>query len=155
MPRNEQAVRLLVILRTLEASRQGVTLEQLAESLAPGATRHSRTLRRDLDALEEIGYPLVTDRVDGRTRWRLLDGFRDVPGLRFSPTELMALAFTRRLIAPLDGTELHASLQSALSKAASMLPPQGLGLIQQLEGVFPWDSARINVIAGIERRSIA
>lgn len=136
MPRNEQAVRLLVILRTLEASRQGVTLEQLAESLAPGATRHSRTLRRDLDALEEIGYPLVTDRVDGRTRWRLLDGFRDVPGLRFSPTELMALAFTRRLIAPLDGTELHASLQSALSKAASMLPPQGLGLIQQLEGAF-------------------
>ena len=136
MPRNEQAVRLLVILRALEASRQGVTLEQLAESLAPGATRHSRTLRRDLDALEEIGYPLVTDRVDGRTRWRLLDGFRDVPGLRFSPTELMALTFTRRLIAPLDGTELHASLQSALSKAAAMLPPQGLGLIQQLEGVF-------------------
>jgi predicted DNA-binding transcriptional regulator YafY len=65
-----------------------------------------------------------------------LDGFRDVPGLRFSPTELMALAFTRRLIAPLDGTELHASLQSALSKAASMLPPQGLGLIQQLEAAF-------------------
>ena len=109
MPRNEQAVRLLVILRALEASRQGVTLEQLADALAPGATRHSRTLRRDLDALEEIGYPLVTDRVDGRTRWRLLDGFRDVPGLRFSPTELMALAFTRRLMPP--STERNSMLR--------------------------------------------
>jgi predicted DNA-binding transcriptional regulator YafY len=136
MPRNDQAIRLLVILRKLEASRQGVTLEGLADSLAPGAARHSRTLRRDLDALEEAGYPLVTDRVDGRTRWRLLDGFHHVPELRFSPTELMALAFTRRLVAPLDGTELHASLQSALNKAAAMLPPQGLGLIQQLEGAF-------------------
>jgi predicted DNA-binding transcriptional regulator YafY len=136
MPRNEQAVRLLVLLQKLEASRHGVTLEQLADSLAPGSTRHPRTLRRDLDAREEAGYPLVTDRIDGRTRWRLLDGFHNVPGLRFSPTELMALTFTRRLIAPLEGTELHASLQSALNKAAAMLPPQGLGLIQQLEGAF-------------------
>ena len=136
MPRNDQAVRLLVILQKLEASRQGMTLEQLSESLAPGSTRHPRTLRRDLDALEEAGYPLVTDRVDGRTKWRLLDGFRHIPALRLSPTELMALTFTRRLIAPLEGTELHASLQSALSKAAAMLPPQGLELVQQLDGTF-------------------
>ncbi|WP_447601054.1 helix-turn-helix transcriptional regulator [Nitrospira sp. Nam80] len=136
MPRNDQAVRLLVILQKLEASRQGVTLEQLSESLAPGSTRHPRTLRRDLDALEEAGYPLVTDRVDGRTKWRLLDGFRHIPALRLAPTELMALTFTRRLIAPLEGTELHASLQSALNKAAAMLPPQGLELVQQLDGMF-------------------
>ena len=136
MPRNDQAVRLLVILQRLEASRQGVTLEQLADSLAPGTARHSRTLRRDLDALEDAGYPLVADRVDGRTRWQLLDGFRNVPGLRFSPTELMALTFTRRLIAPLEGTELHGSLLSALSKAAAVLPPQSLELVQQLDGTF-------------------
>ena len=52
MARNDQAVRLLVVLKQLEASRQGLTLEQLAESLAPGSTRHPRTLRRDLAALE-------------------------------------------------------------------------------------------------------
>jgi predicted DNA-binding transcriptional regulator YafY len=111
-------------------------LEQLSESLVLGATRHPRTLRRDLDALEDAGYPLVTERVEGRTTWRLLDGFRHVPALRLSPTELMALTFTRRLIAPLEGTELHASLQSALNKAAAMLPPQGLELVQQLDGTF-------------------
>lgn len=136
MPRNDQAVRLLVVLQQLEASRQGVTLEQLADSLAPGSTRHPRTLRRDLAALEEAGYPLVTERLNGRTTWRLLEGFRNVPGLRFSPTELMALTFSRRLIAPLEGTELHTSLQSALGKAAAALPPQGVALVQQLDGTF-------------------
>ena len=136
MPRNDQAIRLLVVLKQLEASRQGVTLEQLAESLAPGSTRHPRTLRRDLAALEEAGYPLVTERVNGHTVWRLLEGFRNVPGLRFSPSELMALTFSRRLISPLEGTELHTSLQSALGKAAAALPPQGVALVQQLDGTF-------------------
>ncbi|GMV51450.1 MAG: hypothetical protein AMXMBFR67_29930 [Nitrospira sp.] len=35
MPRNDQAVRLLVILKQLEGARHGLTLEQLADSLAP------------------------------------------------------------------------------------------------------------------------
>ncbi|MCC2643538.1 MAG: putative Transcriptional regulator [Nitrospira sp.] len=136
MSRNDQAVRLLVVLQKLETSRQGITLEQLAEFLAPGSTRHPRTLRRDLAALEEAGYPLVTERINGHTCWRLMEGFRSVPGLRFSPTELMALTFSRRLIAPLEGTELHSSLQSALGKAAAALPPQGVALVQQLDGTF-------------------
>ena len=136
MARNEQAVRLLVLLKQLEASRQGLTLEQLGGSLAPGSTRHPRTLRRDLAALEEAGYPLVTERINGQTVWRLMEGFRNVPGLRFSPSELMALTFSRRLITPLEGTELHTSLQSALGKAAAALPPQGVALVQQLDGTF-------------------
>lgn len=136
MARNDQAVRLLVLLKQLEASRQGLTLEQLTESLAPGSTRHPRTLRRDLAALEEAGYPLVTERINGHTVWQLMEGFRNVPGLRFSPSELMALTFSRRLITPLEGTELHTSLQSALGKAAAALPPQGVALVQQLDGTF-------------------
>ena len=51
MARNDQAVRLLVVLKQLEGARHGLTLEQLAESLAPGSTRHPRTLRGDLAAL--------------------------------------------------------------------------------------------------------
>lgn len=136
MPRNDQAVRQLIVLKKLESSRQGLTLEQLAEGLDLSATRHPRTLRRDLDAIESAGYPLLTERIDGRTRWKLLDGVRQTPALRFSPTELMALTLSRRLVAPLDGTAVHASLQSALSKASAALPPEGLALVQQLEGTF-------------------
>lgn len=136
MPRNDQAVRQLILLNKLESSRHGLTLEQLAEGLDPSAGRHPRTLRRDLDAIESAGWPLLTERVEGRTRWKLLEGVRHAPALRFSPTELMALTLSRRLIAPLEGTALHASLVSALSKASAALPPEGLALVQQLEGTF-------------------
>ena len=136
MPRNDQAIRQLIVLKKLESSRQGLTLEQLAEGLDPSNTRHRRTLRPDLDAIESAGYPLLTERVDGRTRWKLLDGVRHAPALRLSPTELMALTLSRRLIAPLEGTALHASLQSALTKASAALPPEGLALVQQLESTF-------------------
>ena len=136
MPRNDQAVRQLVIINKLEASRHGLTLGQLAEAIDPAAARHPRTLRRDLAAIEAIGWPLVTERVEGQVRWKLLEGFRNIPALRLSPTELMALTVSRRLIAPLEGTELHASLQSALGKASAALPPQGLELAQQLENTF-------------------
>jgi predicted DNA-binding transcriptional regulator YafY len=136
MPRNDQAVRQLVIINKLEVSRHGLTLDQLAEAIDPAAARHPRTIRRDLDAIEAIGWPLVTERVEGQVRWKLLEGFRNIPALRLSPTELMALTVSRRLIAPLEGTELHASLQSALGKAAAALPPQGVELAHQLENTF-------------------
>ncbi|MCX5724143.1 MAG: WYL domain-containing protein [Nitrospirae bacterium] len=136
MPRNDQSVRQLMILHKLEASRQGLTLEQLTRALDPGSTRHPRTLRRDLAAIEAIGWPLVTERLDGQVRWKLLEGFRNVPALRLSPTELMALTVSRRLIAPLEGTELHTSLQSAMGKVSAALTPQGLELAQQLEHTF-------------------
>ncbi len=136
MPRNDQAVRQIILLNKLEASRQGLTLKQLAEGLDHSALRHPRTLRRDLDAIESAGWPLLTERIDGQTRWKLLDGIRHAPALRFSPTELMALTLSRRLIAPLEGTAVHASLQSALSKASAALPPEGRMLVQQLEGTF-------------------
>ena len=90
MPRNDQAVRQLIVLKKLESSRHGLTLEQLADGLDPSAVRHPRTLRRDLDAIESAGYPLLTERIDGRTRWKLLEGARQAPALRLSPTELMA-----------------------------------------------------------------
>ena len=136
MPRNDQAVRQLLILTKLEASRHGLTLNQLAETIDPAAIRHLRTLRRDLAAIEAVGWPLITERVEGQVRWKLLEGFRTIPALRLSPSELMALTVSRRLIAPLEGTELHASMQSALGKASAALPPQGLELAQQLESTF-------------------
>jgi predicted DNA-binding transcriptional regulator YafY len=113
-----------------------LTLEQLAETFPPDRVRHLRTLRRDLAALEAANYPLVTERVDGQVRWRLMEGFRNVPALRLSPTELMALVFSRHLLTPLEGTEIQASLDSALSKAAASVPPPAMEFVQQLQNSF-------------------
>jgi len=104
--------------------------------------RHLRSLRRDLEALEAAGLPLVTERVDGSIRWRLMDGFRRVPALSFSPTELMALALGRDLLKPLDGTQLRVAVDSALAKITSALPPSGLEFARQMRDYSPLASGR-------------
>jgi len=137
MPRNDQVTRQWHLLRTLEASREGVTLPGLAEGLPAEFSRHPRTIRRDLEALEAAGFPLLTEKVDGRgVVWKLMEGFRRVPALAFSPTELMALTFSRGLLRPLEGTQLQAALDSALTKAATALPPAAHGYLKQLDGLF-------------------
>jgi predicted DNA-binding transcriptional regulator YafY len=133
--RNNQVTRQWHLLRKLESSR-GVTLQELATSLPDDYTKHVRTIRRDLEALEAVGFPLVTERVDGQTRWKLIEGYRHIPSLTFSPTELMALTFSRHLLKPLEGTQIHASLDSALNKAAGALPPPGLAYVRQLQDLF-------------------
>jgi len=137
MPRNDQVTRQWHLLRTLEVSREGVTLQALADGLPADFTRHHRTIRRDLEALEAAGFPLLTEKVDGRgVVWKLMEGFRNIPALAFSPTELMALTFSRGLLRPLEGTQLQASLDSALGKAATALPAPGHAYLQQLDGCF-------------------
>ncbi len=136
MPRNDQVTRQWYLLRKLESSR-GATLLELVNALPDDYPKNPRTIRRDLEALESAGFPLVTESSNGRTRWKLMEGFRDIPSLGFSPTELMALMFSRNLLKPLEGTEIQVSLLSALNKAETVLPPQGHEYVRDLgaEGV--------------------
>jgi predicted DNA-binding transcriptional regulator YafY len=54
------------LIQHLEGASRGATLQELAASLPADYTRHLRTIRRDLDALEASGFPLLTEKVDGR-----------------------------------------------------------------------------------------
>lgn len=135
MPRNDQVTRQWHLLRRLE-STTGATIEQLAQSLPRDLSKHLRTIRRDLAALEAAGFPLFTERTEGRVRWRLMDGYRRIPAIAFSHTELMALMFSRDLLKPLDGTQIKGALDSALDKAAAALPRQGQGYVRQMQGFF-------------------
>ncbi len=136
MPRNDQVIRQWDVLQALGAAKQGLTLDELLRALPVEYARHPRTLRRDLEALEVAGFPLINERLDGRVRWRLIDGFGRIPARTFSPTELMALVMSRHLLKPLDGTQVQASLDSALKKAAAALPQAGRELADQIHGVF-------------------
>jgi predicted DNA-binding transcriptional regulator YafY len=89
MPRNDQITRQWHLLRLLEGS-QGRSLQNLVESVPDDYPKNTRTVRRDLEALEAVGFPLVVEKHNGQTRWRLMEGFRDIPALGFSATELMA-----------------------------------------------------------------
>lgn len=136
MPRNDQVTRQWHLLQRLGAARNGLTLAQLVEAIPAGLTRHPRTVRRDLAALEASHFPLLTERVDGQVRWRLLDGFKNIPALRLSPTELMALAFSQQLLTPLQGTLIAASLNSALTKINAAIPAGGTDYLQRLDQWF-------------------
>ena len=71
--RGRAFVRLFVVLQTMQGSRVGVTLEQLAAET--GVT--TRTVRRDLEVLQEVGIPLVDAFDEGSDvrpvrRWRVM-----------------------------------------------------------------------------------
>lgn len=134
MPRNDQVTRQWFLLQAIEKPG-GATIEEIVRSLPPDYACHSRTVRRDLEALG-VKFPIYTDPVEGRTRWKLTDGFSRVPALQFSATELMALAFTQDLARPLEGTPIKESLDTALIKAKQALPAEAEEYLQSMQGWF-------------------
>lgn len=135
MPRNAEVIRQWTILREIEAARGGgVTIDDLA-SLCRVTTR---TIRRDLQALEEAGFPIYDDhsRDDGRTRWRLNgQAFKGLAaGLTLS--ELSALYFSRTLLESLAGTPFRDEVERAFDKLASALTPHMRQFLDQLPRVM-------------------
>ena len=122
-------------MREIEGARAaGVTIDDLA-SLC-GVT--TRTIRRDLQALEEAGFPLFDDksRDDGRTRWSINgQAFKGVAaGLTLS--ELCALYFSRTLVESLAGTPFKRDVEQAFDKLASGLTPHMQQFLDQLPRVI-------------------
>ena len=135
MPRNAEVIRQWTILREIERARGvGVTIDDLA-ALCDVTTR---TIRRDLQALEEAGFPLFDDkgRDDGKTRW-LVNGqaFKGLSaGLTVS--ELCALYFSRTLVESLSGTPFRDDVESAFEKLSSALTPHMRQFLDQLPRVI-------------------
>jgi predicted DNA-binding transcriptional regulator YafY len=129
--RGDQLARQWQLIQRLAKSRAGVPLDELAEDL--GCVR--RTVYRDLDALMFAGFPVVSEKRDGRVHYRFLDSFRlsDVP---FTPDEILALAFGEDLLRTLEGTVFHDSIQSALAKIRSGLGPELSDYLTRLGSSF-------------------
>jgi proteasome accessory factor B len=135
VPRNAEVIRQWTILREIERARAaGVTIDDLA-SLC-GVT--TRTIRRDLQALEEAGFPLFDDRAgdDGRTRWQINgQAFKGLAaGLTLA--ELCALYFSRTLLESLSGTPFRDEVERAFEKLASALTPHMRQFLDQLPRVI-------------------
>jgi len=117
--RGDQLARQWQLIQRLARSRGGVHLDDLARDL--GCVR--RTVYRDLDALMFAGFPVVSEKRDGRVFYRFLESFRlgDVP---FTPDEILALAFGEDLLRALEGTVFHDSIRSAVAKIRAGLGPE-------------------------------
>ena len=135
MPRNAEVIRQWTILREIERARAaGVTIDELAALCAVT----TRTIRRDLQALEEAGFPLFDDRSadDGRTRWQINgQAFKGLAaGLTLA--ELCALYFSRTLLESLAGTPFRDDVERAFEKLASALTPHMRQFLDQLPRVI-------------------
>jgi predicted DNA-binding transcriptional regulator YafY len=133
MRRNAEVNRQWEIVRTLEASRHGQTVAELAART--GVSR--RTVWRDLIALQEAGFPIADESARGGARWRL-DGrpFRPALERGLSLTQLCALYFSRSLLEGVAGALFDDELRTTLDQLQFALPLRLRRFLDQLPGVF-------------------
>ncbi len=128
MARGDQLSRQWRIIQSLLAARKGKSASDLAKDLEC----HSRTVYRDLEALQSAGFPLYTDRQEGRTLWSLLDEGKHQMPIPLNLTELMALYFGRNMLKILNGTVIYDSLVSLFEKVKATLPSEYIAYLEKL-----------------------
>jgi predicted DNA-binding transcriptional regulator YafY len=139
MPRNAEVIRQWSILRDLESSRR-VTIDELAKRTGVS----TRTIRRDLEALQAAGFPLYDEVHDSKRYWTLEHrAFRRLDDTGFTLAEVSALYFSRTLVECLAATPFQQDVASAFDKLAAALTPgmrqflDRLPLVMQAKGAPP------------------
>jgi predicted DNA-binding transcriptional regulator YafY len=133
VPRNQEVIRQWKVLHALESSRHGATIAALADELDVT----TRTIRRDLAALQEAGFPLFDERDDeGRVHWRL-DG-QVLKGLEtgFTVPELCALYLSRNLLEAVASAPFQRDLGLAFSRLEKLLTPRMRQFLDRLPDVL-------------------
>ena len=162
MARGDQLGRQWKIIQTLISSRIGKSAADLAEEMEC----HPRTVYRDLEALQVAGFPIYTERSEGKNLWSLLDTVKHQIPVPFTLTELMALYFGRDMLKVFKDTAFYDSLESLFQKVKTTLPPESIKYLKNVEqtlhlGVKPYKEYgkfkeilnRVNE-AAINRKSI-
>lgn len=133
MARNAEVIRQWTLLRELEGSRTS-TIDSLAGSTGVS----TRTIRRDLIALQEAGFPIYDETLDdGRKTWRLdAKPFRSLADNGFTLSELSALYFSRALVERQGGSPFEDDLARAFEKIEGALSPAVRRFLDHLPDVI-------------------
>jgi len=129
MARGDQLGRQWRIIQLLVSARRGWSAADLAAELEV----NPRTVYRDLEALQVAGFPLYTERVEGRNLWSVLDTVKHQVPVPFSLPELMALYFGRDMLRVFQGTVFHDALDSLFHKVRTTLPPESVRYLESVE----------------------
>ena len=132
MPRGDQISRQWQILQILEARRMGATVPELATELESNV----RTVYRDVEALEQAGFPLYNEKEGGVERWLFVDGFRPKIPVPLALTEIMALSIASEHVKAFEGTVFSEALKDAFDKIRSMLKPEAVAFLVGLSKSF-------------------
>jgi len=113
-------IRQWTILRTIESSAE-VTVKKLVEETGV----KERTIRRDLAALQDAGFPLYPHETDGGPfHWRLLKPLGKLNDSTFTLAELCAFYANRERLAAGGTSPIDADLESAMRKVVKALNPR-------------------------------
>lgn len=131
--RNAEIIRQWQILKEIEARRAGVTIHELASS-----TRVStRTIRRDLQALQEAGFAVYDEGDANETkRWKLDARAFQVVQEGLSVADVAALYLSRALVEAMPGWPLADELRSAFAKLDRALNPRTREFLETLPQVI-------------------
>jgi predicted DNA-binding transcriptional regulator YafY len=119
--RNAEVIRQWKILRDIEAARTGLTIHELAGRVGVS----TRTIRRDLQALQEVGFALFDEGEENETkRWKLdTQPFASVEeGLGVQ--DVAALYLSRSIVEAFSAWPLADELRTALGKIENALNPR-------------------------------
>lgn len=125
MARNEQLIRQHKILQILERVRFGKTLDEIRSDVVDElglSSVSTRTLRRDLEALQAAGIDIQNEELERGKVWKLGPLAKTATKISFSSTELIALSLGRQLMYPLAGTPFWRGIESFWNKIQDEVP---------------------------------
>jgi len=128
--RGAQLARQWKIIRLLESRKRGLSAKVIAEELEADL----RTVYRDLDAIQEAGFPVFTDKVGRNVYWKLLDGHKSGIAIPFTLTELMSLHMSQEILGVFEGTVFQESIETLFGKVKASLSPETVRFLEQIAG---------------------
>jgi predicted DNA-binding transcriptional regulator YafY len=131
MGRNAQLIRQWAILKQIEHNRW-TTISDLADHHIVS----TKTIRRDLAALMEAGFPLYDERYDGKVYWRLNEEYKGLPLASLSMSEIAALYFSKKLLINLAAPPFSGDIESAFKKIESALPEKSVEFLNGLDSMI-------------------
>jgi predicted DNA-binding transcriptional regulator YafY len=131
MGRNAQLVRQWAILKQIEMNRW-TTITDLAENHIVS----TKTIRRDLAALMEAGFPLYDERYDGKVYWRLNEEYKGLTLANLSLSETAALYFSKKLVVNLAAPPFSSDIASAFKKIEGALPQRNIEFLDSLDSMI-------------------
>ena len=133
MPRGDQVLRQWNLLRSLQTRGPGRSLAELAEEFEVS----DRTIQRDLEVLEERGFPVEFEEDEQARRfWRLPADYFRSGALVLSLTEAVSLHLAERFFTPLAGTHFAEGLHTIMQKVRTLLPERALAHFGELDQAF-------------------
>jgi predicted DNA-binding transcriptional regulator YafY len=96
----------------------------------------TKTIRRDLAALMEAGFPLYDERYDGKVYWRLNEEYKGLTLANLSLSETAALYFSKKLVVNLAAPPFSSDIASAFKKIESALPQRNIQFLDSLDSMI-------------------